>query len=178
MSNQPIKETKRKKGDLNLLERLIAKDPVALGMETPGRYGKYKLLGLESEKMIVASGDEFVASVISIKEAFKTIASVENMPINYYDMRNIVTTYVAEEEVEELKIREECMPKKFNVKTGIMLYDKRFYIVKKRPNGSSSGKIFCLYNWDTRWLLYAHHDKDILIGWLQSRYKDIEGEDI
>lgn len=70
------------------------------------------------------------------------------------------------------------MPKSFSKTTGVEMYGKRFYIVKKKPNGSSSGKIFCLYNWDTRNLLWVHYDRDMLIGFLYSKYKTIEDKDI
>ncbi len=178
MSNQPLDDKKLKTGETYLLNRMMAKDPIVLGMEIQGRYGMFSLSGLKSGKLMVSTSDKFLMSTDNVKDAITEISRFENTELSYYKDRKIETTYVAEDEVVETKIYEEIMPKKPTKANSVIIGDKTFYIVKKSPNGKSSGKIFCLYTWHTRNLIWAHEDKDILIGFLYSRYKEIEHKDI
>ncbi len=173
---QPEK-TKAKKG-LSLLERLRLKHPVDLGMELQGFIAKYQLEGTIDKKILVSSNGEFLGSGTTIGQAIDIVALNERRNNNEYDRTKIETTYVYQEEVVETRIREECMPKKFPKANGIEAHGKRFYIVKKKPNGSSSGKIFCLYNWDTRNLIFTELDKDMVMLFLIHKYKEIEYKDI
>jgi len=176
MSNQP---TKSKKAEgLSLLDRLRLKHPVDLGMEIQGHISKYLLEGTIDKKILVSCDGEFLGSAGTITESIETISKMERYPVNTYDISTIKTTYVYEEEIIEQQMREECMPKRFNKKTGIEFKGKQFYIIKKKPDGSSSGKIFCMYNWNTRNLIFAHHDRDLLEWFLGARYHLIEDKDI
>lgn len=175
MSNQPTKP-KRIEG-LTLLDRLKIKHPVELGMEFQGYWRKYQFDGTIDKRILVSSDGDFIGSARTIKQAIEIIAESERISPDKYDISTIEAVYSAEEEHFETKMREELMPKRFTEKTGIKKYGKRFYIIKKKPDGTSSGKIFCLYNFDTRNLIWAHHDKDILIGFLMTKYKEIEGRD-
>ena len=86
--------------------------------------------------------------------------------ISDYDASRVKSkhTYVVEEEKVETKIREEAMlPKRYPSKTlQCNIGTDRFYIVKKKPDGTIIRlHVFCLYNWDTRNLMFfAHLDKD------------------
>ncbi len=171
-------EKVKKKLGLSLLDRLRLKHPVNLGMELQGYLGMYLLEGTIDKKILVSFNDEFLGSALTINQALEIIGSMERKNVSDYDKSSIETTYVLEDEAIETKIREELMPKKLTKANGIKIYDKRFYIVKKKPNGTSSGKIFCLYNWDTRNLIFAHWDKDLITWFLGSRYKLIEHKDI
>ena len=175
---QGVKPKKSK--EASLLDRLrIAHGGVELGMELKGYMSTYALEGTRNKTILVSfSGDEFLGSATNINDALALIATYERKKISDYDASKIETTYVYEEEELETKIREEAMPKRYPNKEGLQQHGKRFYIVKKKPNGTSSGQIFCLYNWDTRNLVFSHHDKDMLIGFLYRRYKEIEYKDI
>lgn len=173
---QPEKAKKLK--GLSLLDRLRLKHPVNLGMELQGFQAKYLLEGTTDLKILVSCGGDFIGSARKISEAIKMIAGSEQREFHEYDVTKIETTYIYEEEVKETKIREECMPKKFPKANGIEMYGKRFYIVKKKPNGTSSGKIFCMYNWDTRNLVFANADRDLIEWLLSTRYKSIEHKDV
>ena len=174
---QGIKPKKSK--EVSMLDRLREKHGVELGMEIKGFISSYSLEGTKDNKILVAlSGDEFLGSATHINDALGIIATYERKKISDYDASTIETTYVNSEEELETKIREEAMPKKYPKKEGLQQHGKRFYIVKKKPDGSSSGKIFCLYNWDTRNLIFSHPDKDMLIGFLYRRYKEIEHKDV
>jgi hypothetical protein len=174
---QPTKPRKTK--EKNLLDRLREKHPVELGMELKGYTSDYLLEGTRDKKILDSTKlEEFLGSAKTIQEALSIISKFEKRRIDEYDASKIQTTYVHTEEELETKIREEAMPKRFPKAKGIEMYGRRFYIVKKQPNGKSSGKIFCLYNWKTRNLIFSHHDKDMLIGFLYRRYKEIEHKDI
>ena len=173
---QPQKSKKSK--EKSLLDRLRERHPVELGMELKGYVSNYKLEGTKDKKILVSSTDgEFLGSAKTIKEALKIIADTERKAIDDYDVTKIQTTYVYTEDEVETKIREEAMPKRFP-KAGIIMHGRRFYIIKKQPNGKSSGKVFCLYNFDTRNFIFANLDKDILIGFLYRRYAEIAHKDI
>lgn len=176
LSNQPTPP--KKVEGLTLLDRLRIKHPVELGMELQGYISKFLLEGTTDRKILVSSNGEFMCSAYTIKEEVEEIAKSERRKHEDYDISKIETTYVHEEEEIETKMREECMPKTLSVKNGIKMHGKRFYIVKKKPNGSSSGKIFILYNFDTRNKIWAHYDRDMLIGFLYSGYKKIEHKDV
>ncbi len=176
MSNQPTKP--KKVEGLSLLDRLRIKHPVDLGMEIQGYIAKYLLEGTVDKKILVSCNGEFLGSALTINEAISIIGLMERHPRKDYDQSTIKTTYVYEEALKDTKMYEECMPKRFNKKTGIEMHGKRFYIIKKKPNGSSSGKVFCMYNWDTRNLIFAHHNRDLLVWFLGSRYKLIEEKDV
>ena len=174
---QPVAAKKSK--EANLLQRLRERHFVELGMELKGYISDYTLDGTRDNKILVATKEgEFLGSAETIKKALSFIAKFERQEIQDYDASKIQTTYVHTEEEVETKIREEAMPKRFPKAKGIEMYGRRFYIVKKQPNGKSSGKIFCLYNWKTRNLIFSHHDQDMLIGFLYRRYKEIEHKDI
>ena len=174
---QPV--TTKKSKEVNLLNRLRERHFVELGMELKGYISDYTLEGTKDNKILVATKDEdFLGSAKTIKEALSIIANFERKEIQDYDASKIQTTYVHTEEEMETKIREEAMPKRFPKANGIEMYGRRFYIVKKQPNGKSSGKIFCLYNWKTRNLIFSHHDRDMLIGFLYRRYEEIKHKDI
>jgi hypothetical protein len=174
---QPEKPKKNK--EERLLHRLRKKHPVELGMELKGYITDYILEGTKDHKILVATKDEdFLGSAKDVRGALNIIAKYENKLITNYNPAEIQTTYVHSEEEAETKIREEAMPRRFPKASGIEMYGRRFYIVKKKPNGKSSGKIFCLYNWKTRNLIWAHWDKDMLIGFLYSKYKLIEHKDV
>jgi hypothetical protein len=174
---QPVKPRKTK--EEKLLDRLRKKHPVELGMQLKGYITDYILEGTIDKKIMVSTREEeFLGSAKNIQEALGIIANYENKTIADYNPREIQTIYVHSEEEVETKIREEAMPRRFPKANGIEIYGRRFYIVKKKPNGKSSGKIFCLYNWKTRNLIWAHWDKDMLIGFLYSKYKSIEHKDI
>ena len=178
MSNQPLDDKKLKTGETYLLNRIMANDPIVLGMELQGRYGTFNLSGLKSGKLLVSTGDKFIVSTDNVKDAVKEIAISEKTPIEFYHKKKIETTYVAEEEITETKLYEELVPKKLTVNNGLKVHGKRFYIVKKKPNGSSSGKLFCAYNIDTRNLIFVHWNKDLVIWLLINKYKLIEHKDI
>ena len=163
----------------SLIERLRLKHPVELGMELKGYISTYKLEGTIDKKILVSTDDDnFLGSAVDINGALSIIASFERKQVQDYDATKIETTYIHTEEGIETKIREEAMPKRYPNKEGLQQYGKRFYIVKKKPNGSSSGKVFCLYNWDTRNLIFSHLEKEMLIGFLYRRYKEIEYKDV
>ncbi len=173
---QPQKAKKTK--EVSLLDRLREKHPVELGMELKGYISDYILEGTKDKKILVSTkSEEFLGSAKTIKEALGIISRFERKKIDDYSAKDIQTTYVYTEEELETKIREEAMPKRFP-KAGEIVHGRRFYIVKKQPNGKSSGKIFCLYNWDTRNLIFSHPDKAILIGFLYRRYAEIAHKDI
>ena len=174
---QPQKPKKTK--EISILDRLRAKHVVELGMELQGFFSRFSLEGTQDKKILVAlDGDEFLGSALTINGALKIIAKYERKNLSAYNQEDIVTTYVLEPEEPETKIREEAMPRRFPKAKGYEMYGRRFYIVKKKPDGKSSGKIFCLYNWNTRNLLFAHYDKQILEGWLMTRYQEIKDKDI
>ncbi len=173
---QGVKPKKSK--EVSMLDRLREKHSVELGMEIKGYLGMYSLEGTKDKKILVSMSDDFLGSATNIKDAIEIIAISERKKISDYDASKIETTYVYQEEEIETKIREEAMPKKYPKKEGLQQHGKRFYIVKKKPDGSSSGKIFCLYNWDTRHLIFSHLERDMLIGFLYRRYKEIEYKDI
>ncbi len=176
MSNQPTKP--KKVEGLTLLDRLRLKHPVELGMEFQGYWRKYQFDGTIDRKILVSSDGDFIGSAKTIKQAIKIIAESERISPDKYDISTIEAVYTAEEEHVETKMREELMPKKLTKSNGIKINGKRFYIVKKKPNGTSSGTIFCLYNFDTRNLIWAHHNRDMLLGFLQTKYKEIEYKDV
>jgi len=174
---QPQKS--KKKTEASLLDRLRLKHPVELGMELKGYTSNFLLEGTRDKKILVStSQEEFLGSATNIQDALSIISKFERKRIADYNVSEIQTTYVHSEEEAETKLREEAMPKKYPKKEGLQQHGKRFYIVKKKPNGQSSGKIFCLYNWDTRNLIFSHPDKDMLIGFLYRRYKEIEYKDV
>jgi hypothetical protein len=174
---QPAKPKKSK--EITLLDRLRKKHFVELGMELKGFVSGYTLDGTRDRKILVATTEgEFLGSSRTIDESIRIIASFERRNVNEYDKSKIQTTYLHTEEEVETKIREEAMPKRFPKANGIEMYGRRFYIVKKQPNGKSSGKIFCLYNWKTRNLIFVHYDRDMLIGFLYNRYELIKDKDV
>jgi len=174
---QPVAAKKSK--EANLLQRLRERHFVELGMELKGYISDYTLDGTRDNKILVATKEgEFLGSAETMQKALSIIAKFERQEIQDYDASKIQTTYVHTEEELETKIREEAMPKRFPKAKGIEMYGRRFYIVKKQPNGKTSGKIFCLYNWKTRNLIFSHHDRDMLIGFLYRRYEEIKHKDI
>jgi len=175
---QPVKPRKSK--DISLLDQLrLFHGGVELGMEFIGFMGKYSLDGMKDKRILVAvNGDDFIGSAKNIEESISLIALAERRKLSDYDTSTIQTVYVAEDEVIETKIREEAMPRKYPNKEGMQQHGKRFYVVKKKPNGSSSGKMFCLYNWDTRNLVTVHGDKDFFYWFLINKYKSIEYKDV
>lgn len=173
---QPQKE-KKFKGD-NLLKRLQLKHKVELGMEIPGFSHIYNIEGTKDKKLLVSYDGEFIGSGKNIKEAIERIAIFERKSIEDYDLTKVRTTYVEEEENVDTKMYEEKIPNKITARNGINMYGKQFYIAKKKPDGSSSGEVYCLYNFKTRNLLAVHWDRDILLGWLMTKYKEIEEKDV
>jgi len=174
---QPQKEVKSKKS--SLLQRLRTKHIVELGMELKGFASKFTLDGTKDKKILVAlNGEEFLGSAKNINEALGIIADFENKDKSDYNISEIKTTYVYQEEEIETKIREEVMPRRFPKTSGLEWHGRQFYIVKKQPNGKSSGKVFCAYNWKTRNLIGVHWDKDILIGMIMNRYHLIQDKDV
>ena len=163
---------------MSLLDRLRNKHTVNLGMELEGYTAKFLLEGTEDLKILVSSNEEFYGSAQTIDEAIDIIARFERKEPIDYNRNDIQTTYVAEEDYVDTKMYEEIMPKKLTKSNKIEMHGKKFYIVKKKPNGSSSGKMFCLYNFETRNLIWVNHDRDILIGFLATRYREIEHKDV
>jgi len=138
----------------------------------------FDILATTEQKLYISAHGDFLGSAKDIKKAIELISLAEQKPVEIYDLSKIEVKYVLEEEEIETKIREEVLPKKLTTKNGIKMHGKQFYIVKKKPDGSSSGKAYCLYNFKTRNLIWAHWDREVLVGFLATRYKSIENKDI
>lgn len=163
---------------LSLLERLLENKMIEFKMEFQGFWRKYEFIATNEKKIYVSFSGNFLGVAMNIEEAINTILIMENKPRENYDASKIITTYVYQEEIFDRKLKEELLPKKINHSNGLKMFDKQFYIVKKSPDGKSLKYAYCIYNFDTRNLLWAHWDKAILIGWLMTRYQEIEHLDI
>lgn len=163
---------------LSLLERLLKDKKIEFKMEFCGFHRIYELAATNERKIYVSFDGEFIGVALNVKEVIELISTMENIPTTKYDESKIETTYVYHEEEFDRKFKEELLPKKVGATNGLKMYDKQFYIVKKGPNGKTSGTTYCLYNFKTRNLLWAHWDKSILIGWLMTKYLEIEHLDV
>ena len=180
-----VSDKKNKKLYMTLLNHMLLKEKID-SIHTVLVHGlQVTMHQTTKSELIVEYAGDFYSRAKDYQEFLHQMSLLTRKSVSHSDITVTQTTIV--EHIEEVfvdrggravsQVDKDFFPKRFSVKTGIVVGDRAFYIVKKSPLGKVLKNTFNVYSYTSRLLVFSHTDKDICIAWLKMHYEKIKDLD-
>ena len=174
---------KNKKLYISLLDHLLQRADIDSIHRVKAHNTSFTMYQTTKNGIIIEYAGDFCARARDYPDALRVFSEVSNRKITHEDMV-VISTEIPEKNVDDVKVLrgnrmvsqvdKDFFPKRFSVKTGVIVGDRAFYIVKKNPLGKALKHGYNVYSYTSRLLVFSHNDRDICVAWLKMHYDKIK----